>query len=69
MDVGNLDLVEVGHRLLDILDTDLAVLDRQQILQRLARQPDVAFVRLRARARTELRKGQTTDWRTLRSTP
>lgn len=27
------------------------------------------FVRLRARARTELRKGQTTDWRTLRSTP
>ena len=27
------------------------------------------FVRLRARARTELRKGQTTDWRALRSTP
>ena len=27
------------------------------------------FVRLRARARTELRKGQTTNWRALRSTP
>ena len=27
------------------------------------------FVRLRARARTELRTGQTTSWRSLRSTP
>jgi len=27
------------------------------------------FVRLRARARTELRTGQTTSWRPLRSTP
>jgi hypothetical protein len=27
------------------------------------------FVRLRARARTELRKGRTTSWRALRSTP
>ena len=27
------------------------------------------FVRLRARARTELRKGRTTNWRALRSTP
>jgi hypothetical protein len=39
--VGDLDLVEVGHRLLDVLDTDLAVLDGQQILQGLARQLDV----------------------------
>ncbi len=36
--VGDLDLVEVGHRLLDVLDADLAVLDRQQVLQRLARE-------------------------------
>lgn len=27
------------------------------------------FVRLRARARTELRKGRTTSWRALRPTP
>ena len=39
--VGDLDLVEVGHRLLDVLDADLAVLDRQQVAQRFAHQLDV----------------------------
>src|SRR3990167_7327288 len=38
--VGDLDLVEVGHRLLDVLHADLPVLDAQQIFQRLARQAD-----------------------------
>jgi hypothetical protein len=37
--VRHLDLVVVGHRLLDVFHRDLAVLDRQQLAQR-ARQLD-----------------------------
>ena len=39
--VCDLDLVEVGHGFLDVLDADLAVLDGQQVLQRITRQLDV----------------------------
>src|SRR5574343_1038272 len=38
--VGDLDLVVVGHRLLDVFHADLPVLDRKQIAQRLARELD-----------------------------
>ena len=39
--VGDFDLVKVGHGFLDVLNTDLAVLDAQQVLQCLTRQADV----------------------------
>ena len=46
--VGDLDLVVVGHRLLDVFHTDLPVLDGQQIAQRLAGQLDGDFLLVEA---------------------
>ena len=52
--VGDLDLVVVGHRLLDVLHADLPVLDRQQVAQRLARQLDGDFLLVEAAVRQDL---------------
>ena len=41
--VGNFDFVEVSDCLLNVLDTNLPVLDRQQVFQRFTRQANVDF--------------------------
>ncbi|OMP13430.1 hypothetical protein COLO4_01703, partial [Corchorus olitorius] len=52
--VGDLDLVVVGHRLLDVFHADLAVLDGQQIAQGLAGQLDGDFLLVEARIGQDL---------------
>ena len=52
--VGDLDLVVLRHRLLDVLHADLAVLDRQQVAQRLAHQLNINGAAAEARIGQDL---------------
>ena len=52
--VGDLDLVVVGHRFLDVFHTDLPVLDAQQVAQRFARQRDGNLFLVETRVRQDL---------------
>ncbi|MNT49684.1 hypothetical protein D3C72_1865540 [compost metagenome] len=52
--VRHLDLVVIGNGLLDVFDADLAVLDRQQVAQRLACQLDRYLFLVEARVRQDL---------------